>query len=259
MAPSFIVVGAQRCGTTSLYRALMRHPNVLPPNLHKGVNYFDVNYQQGWNWYLGHFPRRSQSDAIKSRTGHEAITFESSGYYMHHPWAPQRACADLPDVKIVVMVRDPVERAYSAYKHEFARGFETENLDRALDLEDDRVEPELARMLADESYQSQVYRHQAYRRRGLYAEQIRAFIERLGRESVHIVDSHDFFTTPEREFSGLVDFLDLPAFTPSTFDRYNARPSGGMPEAARDRLRAEFAEPDAQLAALLGGPPSWMR
>ena len=93
---------------------------------------------------------------------------------LHVP--PARARADRArrcrTIKIVAMVRDPVERAYSAYKHEFARGFETETFERALELEDSRVEPELARMLADPAYQSSTYRHQAYRRRGHYAEQL---------------------------------------------------------------------------------------
>ena len=132
--PSFILVGAQRAGTTSLFRALMSHPLIHSANYHKGVNYFDVNYDRDFSWYQGHFPTaaclRKRSRRRRPAT---PITFEASGYYMFHPCAAERMARHLPDVRILAMLRDPVERAYSAYKHELARGFETESFERALE------------------------------------------------------------------------------------------------------------------------------
>jgi hypothetical protein len=185
--------------------------------------------------------------------------FEASGYYMFHPHAPRRIIAELPEVKIVAMVRDPVERAFSAYKHEFARGFETEPLERALALEDERVEPELARMMADPHYQSDVYRHQAYRRRGRYAEQLQPFVDALGRERVHVVQSELFFTEPVEEYSRLLRFLDLPLVMPGSFDRYNPRPSAPLDTSVAAELRQYFAPHDAALEPFLQGRPSWSR
>jgi len=111
MLPSFLIVGAQRAGTTSLHRALIQHPNVLSPVLHKGVHYFDVAYPKGMRWYRAHFPLRSAGASVAARTGATAITGESSPYYMFHPAAPSRITADLPGVKAIVLLRDPVERA----------------------------------------------------------------------------------------------------------------------------------------------------
>lgn len=255
--PDFLVVGAQRCGTTSLFRALMSHPNIMRANLHKGVNYFDVNYERGRAWYLSHFPLAVTAGRRAAPGADRALVFDSSGYYMFHPHAPARIAADLPDVKIVAMVRDPVERAFSAYKHEFARGFETETLQRALALEDERIEPELARMQADPRYQSQVYRHQAYRRRGHYAEQLRRFADLLGREQVHVVASERFFTEPEDEYGLLLDFLGLPRIYPPSFDRYNPRPSAPLDDAINAELRRHFEPYDADLEAFTGVRPAW--
>ena len=126
MLPSFLICGGQRCGTTSLYRALATHPAVIKAVLHKGVHYFDVAYERGLRWYQGHFPLQRHADRVAAETGVAAQTFESSPYYMYHPHAMARIAEDLPDVKIVVLVRDPVERAYSQHAHEVARGFETE-------------------------------------------------------------------------------------------------------------------------------------
>jgi hypothetical protein len=256
--PDFLVVGAQRCGTTSLFRALMSHPNVMRPNLHKGVNYFDVNYGRGRGWYLSHFPLEAMARRRAAPGAERALVFDSSGYYMFHPHAPARIAADLPDVKIVAMVRDPVERAFSAYKHEFARGFETEPLDRALALEDERIEPELARMTADPEYQSQVYRHQAYRRRGHYAEQLRRFADLLSREQVHVVSSERFFSEPDDEYGRLLDFLDLPRVMPASFDRYNPRPSAPLDPTIQAELRRHFEPYDADLESFTGTRPAWL-
>lgn len=255
--PDFLLVGAQRCGTTSLFRALLSHPHVLRANFLKGVNFFDVAHENGLGWYRAHFPLASTTRRHAVPPHDRARVFEASGYYMFHPHAPRRIAAALPNVKIVAMVRDPVERAFSAYKHEFARGFETEPLERALALEDQRIAPELDQMLRDPSYQSAVYRHQAYRARGQYAEQLQRFVDSLGQHRVHVVQSELFFTHPEQEYARLLDFLDLPAVMPASFDRYNPRPSAPLDASVAVRLRQHFQPHDAALEHFLGADPCW--
>jgi len=249
--PSFLLVGGQRCGTTSLYRALLQHPSIASATFHKGVNYFDVNYERGPRWYRGHFPLRRPGGTTAP------LVFDASGYYMFHPHAPRRIVHDLPDVKIVAMVRDPVERAYSAYQHEFMRGFETEQFARALELEDDRVLPELDRMLNDQNYQSSTHRHQAYRRRGQYAQQLQSFIGALGPSQVFVMESEAFFDDPQHEYARLLQFLGLVDGCSTRFDRYNARARSPMDEDLRHELREHFASHDDALADLLGRRPRW--
>lgn len=259
MLPDFVLAGAQRCGTTSLYRALLDHPAVLGPVFHKGVNYFDVNYEKGPAWYRGHFPVRSLAALRTHPRGDRARTFDASGYYSYHPHAPARLAQDLPHAKILLMLRDPVERAFSAYKHEKARGFEEESFDRAIDLEDERVEPELDKMLTDPTYASFSHRHHSYRRRGQYAEQVQRLAAGAGPDRVLVIESEDFFGNPEAEYRRITDFLSLPVHVPATFDRWNARPGSDMPAHVRQRLRTAFEPHDADLARLTGRPPSWRR
>ena len=255
LTPSFVLAGAQRCGTTSLFRALLAHPSVLGPVHHKGINYFDLDYARGWSWYRGHFPLRSTA-ALRTRGG-PASTFEASGYYLYHPHAAARLAADLPGVKVLVMLRDPVERAWSAYKHELARGFETESFDRALELEDARVQPDLDRMLADPHHYGPHHRHHSYRRRGQYAEQLGRLVDALGRERLHVVDSARLFASPQEELARVTDFLGLASHEGAALDRWNARPGSRMPVTAQDRLRAALAPHDVALERLLGERPSW--
>jgi len=100
------------------------------------------------------------------------LTFESSPYYLFHPLALDRIAADLPDVKLVVLVRDPVERAYSAHAHEAARGYEDLSFAAALEAEEGRLDGEVERLLGDPAYESHAHRHQAFRSRGEYAVQL---------------------------------------------------------------------------------------
>ena len=94
--PSFLIVGAQRCGTTSLYRALAQHPLLLKPVLHKGVHYFDVAYDQG----LPGIGRTSRCGCARrcsaGRYGAAPQAFESSPYYLFHPLAGERIAATCP-------------------------------------------------------------------------------------------------------------------------------------------------------------------
>jgi hypothetical protein len=250
MLPGFLLVGTQRGGTTSLFRALAPHPGVAQPNLHKGVHYFDVNYARGLDWYRGHFPLRRGS----------RLAFESAGYYMHHPLAPERIAADLPGVKLLVLLRDPVERAYSAHKHELARGFETEpSFERAVALEPERLAGEVERIKVEPGYVSHSHRHHSYLDRGHYADQLQVLFDRFGRDRVHVAFAEDFFTEPEPCFDAVVDFLDLPRWRPATFERHNARPGSPLAPELHDRLTEHFAPYDERLAALLGEVPPWRR
>ena len=134
IAPSFLVIGAQRSGSTALYRHLAAHPAILPP-LRKEVHYFDFQYAKGRAWYLAHFP------GIQERiTGnYRAITFEASPYYMLHPLAPERIMAFNPDMKLIAILRDPVDRALSHYHHEARRGVETLTFEEAIAAEPERL------------------------------------------------------------------------------------------------------------------------
>ncbi|WP_151526763.1 sulfotransferase domain-containing protein [Serinicoccus kebangsaanensis] len=253
--PQFLLIGGQRCGTTSLFRALMQHPRVIRPSFHKGINYFDVSYHRGPEWYAAHFPLQRRAEA--STAPESPVAFEASGYYMFHPWAAERIAADLPDIKLVALLRDPVERAYSAWKHEHARGFETASFEDALELEDERVRPEVTRMRKDPGYYSAVHRHQAYRGRGEYLDQLRRYTSLLSRDQLYVMYSEDFFRDPRGEFSGLCSFLGIDPLETLEAKQYNARPSASMPAAARSRLSAHFAEGRGALEEFVGRPAPW--
>jgi Sulfotransferase domain len=250
MLPGFLLVGGQRCGTTSLFEALAQHPAVRRPPGRKGIHYFDVSYQRGMAWYRGHFP-------LAVWSAQPAITGESSPYYMFHPLAAERIARDLPEVKLIVALRDPVERAYSAHAHEFARGYESEPFERAIELEPRRLRGEAERLRADPAARSHSHRHHAYLARGRYVEQLQQLEALVGRGRIHVVDSGTFFASPEPVFGGLLDFLGLGRSGGIAFGRHNSRPRQGLPPALSRRLTEYFAPYDEGLAHWLGHAPSW--
>jgi hypothetical protein len=257
--PTVLIVGAQRCGTTSMFKTLVQHPLVLPPLWRKGIHYFDKNYERGLDWYRGHFPLEASMRRAGRQAGANPLTLESSPYYMFHATAPQRIARDLPGVKLLVLLRDPVERAYSAHAHELARGYETELFERAVELEPQRLEAEVERMKTDSSYDSHHVQHNAYLARGRYIEQLARLESLFGREAIHVVDSGDFFSEPEPVFAQVTSFLGLPSVEGIAFERHNARPRSAMDADLRRRLDDYFLPWDSELTSWLGKPPSWRR
>jgi hypothetical protein len=257
LLPDFLIIGAQRAGTTSLYKYLAQHPAVGPVVLTKGAHYFDTNFDKGLGWYRAHFPTRWRAGVVERRLGVPMQTGEGSPYYVFHPLVPPRVAQTLPGVKLILMVRDPVERAYSQYQHELARGFEDVSFEEAIDLEPSRLAGERERMLEDPSYHSFHHQHHSYLARGRYMEQIRTWLEHVDPDRLLTVRMEAFFSHPERGFAEVLRFLGLPEWRPPAFERYNARRYAQLDPAMRRRLVDHFSEPNRELRRYLGVPLEW--
>lgn len=245
--PDLIVVGAQRCGTTTLFRLLSDHPDVQRPTLSKGVGYFDLEHDRGQRWYAAHFPLAQRG----------RLTFESSGYYLFHPMAAERIAAELPDVRVVVMVRDPAERAHSAHAHELRRGFETEPFERAVALEESRLAGEAGRLRSEPGYQSFEHRHHGYLARGRYAEQLRPYLDLLGPDRVQVLDPWKGPDSFMAEWQRLLEWLGQRPWTPPEIGTRNQAPRTPMDPGLRARLEAHFEPHDRALERITGRTPSW--
>jgi hypothetical protein len=260
MLPSFLIAGFSRCGSTSLHYVIKQHPAVFSPILpRKEVRYFDLQYSQGLAWYQAHFPLIVRARLTTRLSGLAPVAFESTPNYVFHPLAPERIHRDLPDVKLILLVRDPVERAYSAYTHQLGFGFETEPFERALELEDSRLEGEIERTIADPNYSSRTLYHNSYRTRGHYADQLERLEKIFSRDQILVIDSGDFFANPVPFYDRTLDFLGLPRRGQPTFVPRNARPRSAMPDSVRAQLEEHFRPHDERLTAWLGREPSWRR
>lgn len=244
--PTALVIGAQKAGTTALYAWLRKHPGVTGPSW-KEVNYFDRRFTKGERWYRGNFPR--------AREG--TVVLEASTGYLFHPLAPERVKALLPDVRLVALVRDPVSRAYSHYQHEVDLGREALSFEEAVERENERMEGELERMLADPSYFSHAWWNYTYLARGMYAEQLERWLAVFPEDQLLVVHSRDLATDPAATYARVLAHVGAPPHELDEYPRMYTRDYVPMQPATRARLAERFAEPNRKLFELIGRDLEW--
>ncbi len=240
--PDFVIGGAARSGTTWLYHLLARHPGIrmaAPPRPEPKFFLVDELYARGLEWYSA---RWFAAAPLNLRCG------EKSTNYLESEAAARRVAADLPHVRLVFILREPAERAWSNYLWSRMNGLESEPFERALALEAERQE----RLPAAQRFS----RPHAYFSRGLYAELLTPWLARFPRERVLCLRYEDIADRPGALAERLHRFLGVAA-RPGDADGLGIiNPSEGrdepMPEAARRSLRARYAAANHRLTALLG-------
>jgi hypothetical protein len=254
--PDFLVVGGQRCGTTSLYRYLDQHPSVLFPRLTKGTHWFDEEYHRSERWYRSNFPLERVRADRRAASGGPVVVGEACPYYMFHPAVPGRIAEHLPEVKVVAILRDPVARAWSAYHHEHRRGYETLGFADALDAEEGRLAGADDALTAGPTRHLS-HQHHGYVARGRYAEQVERLWAHLGRERCLVLYSADLERDPSAVMQRVHEVLGIPLRPTPTTDRWNSQDIAPISTELQARLRAEFAASDGWLAEHLEEPPPW--
>ena len=256
--PDLILVGVQRSGTTALFEALYRLPNVERPRRGKGSHYFSYNYWRGWEWYQSQFPTERWARTVESRTGRPLFTFDACPYYLFHPFAVERMAQALPDVKVMVMLRDPVRRAESHYHHSVSHGHEELSFTEALAREEERMVGEIERMEHDWSYWSHHHEHHSYLAKGLYVDQLERLFRHYDRDQVMVVASEEFYRDPDRILAEVTAWVGLDEVRLDRSDDRNGHAYASMDPEMRQRLIELYREPNERLFRLLGRRFDWL-
>src|SRR5436190_6086438 len=243
--PDFLIIGAQKAGTTALYAYLRRHPAIAGPPW-KEVSFFDRHYRRGAAWYRGNFPNRLYLRRVHARSDAQPVVGEASPSYIFHPFAAERVAALVPNVRLIALVRNPIDRALSHYHHEVALGREPLSFEDALAAEERRMQGELERM-RDASYFSHAWWNYTYVSRGLYANQLERWLEHFTRERLLIVPSDDLGERPGETYTRVLDFLGAPPHELASYPRIFSREYSQMEARTREALREPVAEPNASL------------
>jgi hypothetical protein len=234
--PTFLIVGAQKSGTSTLYANLAAHPSVAP-GVRKEVHYFDYP-PRGERWYRSQFPLESRG-----------VTGEASPYYLFHPGVPQRVREMLPDVRLIAVLRDPVERAVSGYYHAVRAGREHRPIDVALDPCNTE---ELPSDLAWYDSPQCPARLAGYLVRGHYAEQLERWFSHFGRSQMLVIKTASL----NDGMAEVLEFLDLPLASTQNGNRGRASyPS--PPDAVTQSLREYFEPHNRRLFDLLDVDWPW--
>ncbi len=259
LLPSYVIVGAQKGGTSALYEYLVRHP-LVGRSTNEEVQYFSLNYARGTAWYRGHFPTVARAAFVRRRYGRELVTGEASPYYLFHPHALERIRELLPEAKLIVVLRNPVDRAYSQYNHSRQTGVESlETFEAGLAAESDRLGEELEKMLADPFYNSFSHYHHSYLARGLYVEQLERLYRLFDERQILLEAAEDLSTDTDAVYVRALEFLGLPLQRLSQYPRQNVRRYPPMRPETRRRLVEYFSEPNERLYAFLGRDLGWER
>jgi hypothetical protein len=136
LLPDFLIIGAQKCGTSTLHAALAKHPCIASCKV-KEPSFFDIKFERGILWYKAHFPTFLRKMRHIVSVDRVYLTFESTTSYIYHPHAPKRIAHSLPNSKLMVMLRNPADRAYSEYWYRRIewRDTEFETFEKAIEYE----------------------------------------------------------------------------------------------------------------------------
>lgn len=201
--PDFIIIGVMKSGTTSLFSYLSEHPELIPA-YKKEIDYFDGgmnpeidSYEKGEAWYRAHFPLKKK---VKNKK-----TFEGSTHYLFNPLAAERIYKTKPDIKLIALLRNPVERAISHYYLSLKYDWEPLPMYEAFRQEDSRLQ----KILKEKDYKNWAFNRLSYKSHGLYKEQLERYYRHFSRDQIMIINSDDFFKYPQRTLTEIFDFLEV--------------------------------------------------
>ena len=258
LLPDFLIIGAARCGTTSLYRYLTEHPCIAPA-FRKEIHFFDLQFGRGVRWYRRHFPSVLYRRYTEARYGSAALTGEASAYYIFHPSVAARVAATIPGVKIIALLRNPIDRAYSHYHLQVRKGREPLPFEEAIAGEQERLNGEQKKMLATENYESFNYRRYSYMTRGLYADQLARWMNVVPAEDFLVLRTEDLESDPAKVLKHTLRFLKVPEWEPKRFTKYNRASYPALKPETRRHLVAYYEPHNRRLGDLTGKEFDWDR
>ncbi|MEG4280071.1 tetratricopeptide repeat protein [Microcoleus sp. MON1_C1] len=238
--PNFIIIGSQRCGTTSLYTYLAQHPQILTP-IKKEMDFFSWHFDRGIDWYLAHFP--------PIPPGEQFLTGEASPSYFDSREAPARLYSLFPEAKLIVLLRNPVDRAISQFYRLTGLNWEARSLDRVISDEIERLNQNPQYIIGEEPGN--------YLARGRYIEFIKNWRTFFPQEQLLILKSEDFYADAAAIVQQVLEFLDLPEYQLSEYQNANPGSYQRVNESVRDRLSDYFRPYNQELEEYLGRQFDW--
>ena len=249
--PEFIIIGAQKAGTTSLFHYLTACPDVRGP-LKKEVHYYDHSFERGERWYRSNFPVRSEGD--------EWAVGESSPYYLLHPTVPSRVAEHLPSTRLIVLLRNPVGRAYSHYHHTRELGHEPmATFEDAIAAESQRTDEAWDRLVAT-GVREPAVEWFSYARRGFYAPQLRRWLDFFPRESMLIMIAEELYKNPQAALNRArlhigLDEIDIDG---ANFEARNTRKYAPILASTKAELGQRYLDDMAEVEQIIGRPTGWV-
>jgi hypothetical protein len=217
----------------------------------KEIHFFDLQYERGIDWYYSFFPKKH---LLKAK-----LTGEASPYYLFHPLVPERVFRYLPKIKIIVLLRNPVDRAYSHFMHQ-QKNIKNEpisDFEEAISLENTRIELQEAKLISGVLSHSENLQSFSYISRGLYYKQINNWFKYFPRAQFHFIRSEDFFQNIETELIQIYNFLEISIKPANDLLPQNTSYYPLLSQPLRSKLHLYFADDSKKLKSLIGEKFCW--
>ncbi|HET7579657.1 MAG TPA: sulfotransferase domain-containing protein [Bacillales bacterium] len=218
--PDFIIMGEMKCGTTALYRYITEHPKVKPAK-RKELAFFNAHYDKGIDWYKSQFP-----DCKRCMTG------EATGYLKFPDVAP-RVYDAVPNVKLILILRNPVDRAYSHYHMHLRKG------------------------KISIPFEEAIQGKSTYLDKGNYAWKLKKWMKVFPMEQFHIVQSEKLHERPQETMDDIFKFLGLPSYQLNVYEHHNSGDYFKMDPKTRKILVNYYQPYNEELYQFLGTNFNW--
>lgn len=255
--PDFIIIGYHKCGTSSLYHYIVQHPNIRHTSV-KEVHYFDLSYWRDTGWYKSHFPTKLYKNYFEKKHKLPFITGECSPLYAFHPKVPERIKKLVPNVKLIVILRNPVDRCYSLYHQYIRLGYDMGSFEEVVKKDKEQLDFTIRKFLNDEV--------RAYNVRqdlfplvsmGVYEEHLKNWLKIFSKEQFLFVKSEDLETNTQKTLDKIFEFLQVPEFRFESFEKQNVGEYKAMNQKTREALEEFYRPHNKKLEELLGMQFNW--
>lgn len=243
-SPDFIIIGSPRCGTTSLYKYITSHPQILAA-ANKEICFFSEHFNKGFAWYQAHFPPLINSQHL--------LTGEATPTYLTHPLAAERLYGCLPKIKLIVILRNPGDRAFSHYQMLVRRGTERRSFENAIDSELKLLGEATDTSLEDRSYWKDCH----YIYKSLYFYSLKQWMKVFPKEQFLILQSEEFYANPAIVLKQVFEFLGVPDFQLRDYPKYNGASYHPGEDVVHRRLPEYFQPHNRKLAEYLNRGFVW--
>lgn len=207
--PNFIIIGTEKGGTTSLYEYICKHPQVIP-SIEKEIHFFTQNFQKGINWYSAHFPYIFNDGNY--------ITGEASPSYLDYVGTAKKVFEFIPEVKLIIILRNPVNRAISRYYHSLRQGLESSSFEEAINPEIQAIQQASDPFLLIQNHEFRKSRYILY---GLYVYLLKSWMTMFPKEQILILKSEDLYNVPVEVMKQVFSFLGLSNYQLADYSKHN--------------------------------------
>lgn len=232
--PDFIIIGAKRCGTTTLYENLAEHP-CIEKSSHDNIGFFNDNFHLGINWYKSHFVTINKKNEIMKKFGKFA-TYDVTTSYIRNPELAIKIKTKIPNSKIIAILRNPVDRAFSEYNENKKNKSNIDSFEKIVIEELN----EYSKISNNEI--NLIIKKLNLVGKGLYQKQLKKWFEVFSKESILILSTEEFENKPDITYSKIFHFLELPEYQVKNTKKFNKNSYPKMDDKIRKKLE-EFFEP----------------